>query len=366
MVGGFERQHEQRVAAVVDAVDEAFAGVDQAQVGGIEPRLGDRADRPRAGQEVVEGERRAGAEGRAVLQAEPGLGDHAERALGADHQPVGAGAGAGAGQPPARHHARRGHAAEAFDEIVDMGVERREMAARAGRDPAADGRELEALRKMPQRQAVRLERALQRGTQHAALDPRRAARAVDLEQPVEPAQVEADRAGEALADRGLDAADHARAGAERDHRGSGLGGPLQHRTDVRFGPRLCNHIWRIVEVMREDAYRIRERLAVAVQQALVGIARADRRETCRRPQPRRAQRHVPDRRRRLPRQILETEVLPVERQQAPLLLDAQPVALEAPAPELPAPPAHRFVAPLLPLRHHSAAACRCLAEPRLC
>ena len=37
VVGRFERQHEQREAAVVDAVDGAFVGIDQAQVGGNSP-----------------------------------------------------------------------------------------------------------------------------------------------------------------------------------------------------------------------------------------------------------------------------------------------------------------------------------------
>ena len=62
VVGGFERQHQQRIAAVVDAVGAALLGVDQAQVRRVEPGLRDRAHRARAGQEIVERERRAGAE----------------------------------------------------------------------------------------------------------------------------------------------------------------------------------------------------------------------------------------------------------------------------------------------------------------
>ena len=38
---------------------------------------------------------------------------------------------------------------EAFDEIVDMGIERGEVPAGPGRDPAAEGGEFEALRVVP-------------------------------------------------------------------------------------------------------------------------------------------------------------------------------------------------------------------------
>ena len=53
-------------------------------------------------------------------------------------------------------HALRRDGAQRFHEIVDVGVERREMAAAARRDPAAERRILEALRKMAQREPVRL------------------------------------------------------------------------------------------------------------------------------------------------------------------------------------------------------------------
>ena len=105
--------------------------------------------------EIGEAHRAAGPEARAVLHAHPRLGDDAEDALGADEQPVGARPGAGAGQAPRLHRAGGRHDAQAFDEIVDMRVEGREVAARARRDPAAEGRVLEALREVPQRHAVR-------------------------------------------------------------------------------------------------------------------------------------------------------------------------------------------------------------------
>ena len=229
VVGGFEGEHEQREAAVIDAVCGAFRGVDQAQVRRVQSRLRDRANSVGAGHEVIEGDGCAGPEPRPVLDAHPGLGDHAERALGADHQTVGARPGAGPGQTPALEHARRGHHAQAFDEVVDVGVERREMAARAGRDPAAQRRVLKALRKMPERETVRLQGGLEGRAEDAALDARGAAGAVDLQDLIEPLEIEADRAGEAVAHVRIDAADHARAAAERDHRGAGGAGPVEQR-----------------------------------------------------------------------------------------------------------------------------------------
>ena len=177
-----------------------------------------------------------------------------------------------------------------------MGVEGREMAARAGRDPAADGRELEALGKVAKRQAVRLERRLERRPEHAALDARRAARAIDLEHPVQALQIEADRAGEAVADGRLDAADDARAAAERDHRGAGSAAHSSTALTSSSDCGLRNHIRRVVEVAREGAHGVRERLAVGVQQALVGLGRAQTGEPGRRPSRGGAQRHVVDRR----------------------------------------------------------------------
>ena len=67
------------------------------------------------------------------------------------------------------------------------------MAAGAGRDPAAQGRILETLRKVPQREAVRAQLRLQRGPEHAALDPRGARGAVHRAHAVHVPQVERDQ-----------------------------------------------------------------------------------------------------------------------------------------------------------------------------
>ena len=116
-------------------------------------RTGRSPARPRRGEEVPEADGAAGAEARPVLEAHPGLGDDAENALGADEEPVRTGPRARAGEAPRLEAALGRHDDEAFDEIVDMGVERGEMAAGASGDPAAEGRILEALREMAERQS---------------------------------------------------------------------------------------------------------------------------------------------------------------------------------------------------------------------
>ena len=54
MVGGLEAQHQQRVLAVAAGRERRFGGVDQTAVGGVQPGLGDRAHRLRAGFECGE------------------------------------------------------------------------------------------------------------------------------------------------------------------------------------------------------------------------------------------------------------------------------------------------------------------------
>ena len=69
------------------------------------------------------------------------------------------------------------------------------MAAGPGGQPAAERGELEALREVAQRQAVRAQLVLQRGPEHAGLDPRGPAGRVDLQHPVQRGRGRARRAG---------------------------------------------------------------------------------------------------------------------------------------------------------------------------
>ena len=145
------------------------------------------------------------------------------------------------------------------------------MAAGAGGDPAAQGRELEALRIVAKREPMGLQRRLDRRAANAALDARGAARAVHLEHPVEMAHVEADRPGVAVADRGLDAAHDRGAATERNDRDFRAARPVEHGCDVGFALRQGDEIGRVGEIAREGAHGLRKGLAVGVQEPLVGV-----------------------------------------------------------------------------------------------
>ena len=145
--------------------------------------------------------------------AHPRLGDDAEDPLAADHQAVGAGPGARAREPAALPPALRREHPHRLDEVVDVGVVRRVVAARAGGDPAAERREAEALREVAQREAVRPQLVLERRPVDAGLDARGAGGRVDLEHAVEAVHGDGD---DGVGVRRVDAPDHRRAGAERD------------------------------------------------------------------------------------------------------------------------------------------------------
>ncbi len=104
------------------------------------------------------------------------------------------------------------------------------MPAGARGDPAAERRELEALRKVPQGEPVRLELGLQRRPEGAPLDAGGAGGAVDLDHAMHVAQVQCH--GRLVAaqpvDAGLDPADHARAAAERRDRRLRRLRPVEH------------------------------------------------------------------------------------------------------------------------------------------
>ena len=114
--------------------------------------------------------------------------------------------------------ARRRDGADRLDQVVDVRVERREVPAGAGRDPAAERRELERLREVAQRQAVLAQLVLEARAGRAGLDPRRArVRSTSSTRSSRRRSI-VDRAGVAVADRGLDAADDAGPAAVRDRR----------------------------------------------------------------------------------------------------------------------------------------------------
>ena len=237
VVGGLEAEDHQVRLAGAGAGGPGLERVEQPAVGRVEPRLGDLADRACRGEEVVELDPAGGLEGGPRPDPDPGLGDRAEDSLGADQRPVRRGARARPGQPPALPGSPRGDRPHRLDQVVDVGVEGREVAAGPGRDPAAEGRVLERLREVAQGQAVLAELVLEHGARRPGLDPRRQRLGVDLEHAVEPAQVEADE--RPLPEPALDPADDAGPAAERDHRRALRLAPAHHDLDLGLVARRC-------------------------------------------------------------------------------------------------------------------------------
>ena len=235
MVGRLEGEQQHRGRAVARPRGGRLPGVEEPAVRGVEAGLRDGARRVGAARELGEGDRRGRAVRRPVLEPHPRLDDDAEDALRADEQPIRARAGARAGQPPRLDGARRRDHAQRLHEVVDVRVERRVMAAGAGRDPAAERRALERLREMTQRQAVRAKLILERRAVHARLDPGRPRRAVDVEHLVEVAQVDTDRAAVGVADVALHAADDGRAAAIGNRGRARVRAPVQDVGHVRLG-----------------------------------------------------------------------------------------------------------------------------------
>ena len=149
--------------------------------------------------------------------AQRDLGDHAQHPLGAHEQlpqrgPSGRG-GLGAGADLAG----RRQAAKALHELVDPPVAGGRLSGGPRRHPAADGRELERLREVAERQTVRGQLRLRLGPEQPGLERGGQRRAVDVSDPVEAAQVQRDGGREAVSER-LHPADDARAAAEGHER----------------------------------------------------------------------------------------------------------------------------------------------------
>src|SRR6185369_8493071 len=202
--------------------------------------------------ERLEGGRGGGTKRRTVLETHPRLDDDAENALRADEQTIGARPRARAGKASGRDHPGRRHDAQRFHELVHVGVERRVVAARAGGDPAPEGRELERLREVAEGERMRTELVLERGPEDAGLDARRARGAIDLEDAIEVAEVERHDAGVPAARGRFDATDDARAAAVRNGDRPRARAPVEHGDDVRFVARKGDDVGRAAEVTTDS------------------------------------------------------------------------------------------------------------------
>src|SRR2546430_648902 len=127
--------------------------------------------------------------------APPGLGNNPENPLRADEEPIRGRAGPRGGEPPGLDRPRRGDDPQRLDQIVDVGVEGGVVAAGSGGDPASEGRALERLGEVAQREPGRAELVLEDGAEGAGLDAGRPGGGVDLEDPVEAREVDGDDPG---------------------------------------------------------------------------------------------------------------------------------------------------------------------------
>ena len=187
---------------------------------------------------------------------------------------------------------------------------------------------------MPQRQAVRLQLCLQSRAQRARRDPRGPRGTVDLQHPLQVAEVDADRAAITVTYIGLDPAGHTGATAERDRRDTRIAAPFQHRHQLALAARECHKIRRMRVIPAKRTDQIAKRPAVRVGGPLVPVRAEGRLKRRRRHQPRRAQVQLLHSRRFLHAHAIDPEALGED---GPELLDLarrQPFALQAPAPEL--------------------------------
>ena len=219
----------------------------------------------------------------------PGLGDHAQGPLGAEQRPVGRGAGARARQPPAPPQPARRDRPHRLDQVVDVRVESREVAAGPGRDPAAQRRVLERLREVTQGQPVLAQLLLQPRPGRPGLDPRRQRLRVDLQHPVEPPQVEGHE--RPLPQPPLDPADHARPAAKGNDCGPLRLAPAQHRLDLGLVPRQRHQIRRIRKFPPQPPHHVPVSLPQRPRDPLVLPLREQIPKRRRRLQPRLAHLH---------------------------------------------------------------------------
>ena len=147
------------------------------------------------------------------------------------------------------------------------------MPAGTRRDPAPEGRELEALRVVTGREAMGLQCGLDRGTAHAGSDARGTAGPVDLNDTVETTQIEADGGRVAIADHRFNAADDRGAAAEGDDGDIRSARPLHHGGHIHLVRGNGDEIRRVGEVALKGTNSLGIGLSISVQAPLIRIGR---------------------------------------------------------------------------------------------
>ena len=203
VVGRLEAEDEHGARPVAGAAALRLERVDQAHVGRVQARTARAPGRPRrpSRKPAKRTAREARCSGRGCTRIHASVITPSVPSLPSS-MPVGRRARAAARQAAALPRARRRERAHGLHEVVDVGPQRREVAAGPGGDPAAQRGELEGLREEPQRQLVGAELLLEHRSGGPGLDAGRARDGVDLEHPVESRQVERDTPSKRAGTRG--------------------------------------------------------------------------------------------------------------------------------------------------------------------
>ena len=144
------------------------------------------------------------------------------------------------------------------------------VAAGAGGQPAAERGQLERLREVAQRVAVRAELGLQRRPEDAGLDPGGARRGIDVDDLIQRPEVDRHRAGEAVADGALDAADDGGPAAVRDRRHALRAAPVEHGDDVGLRRREGHDVGWVRQITVDGAHDVPIGLSEGVAGAVLG------------------------------------------------------------------------------------------------